>query len=95
MTDQIPPASDDGFVQDFLESHWRDAIRLTAEATGMLREIWPEFSQTMPETGSHAIHRALEDFESAHANLHRAGRHVLGQEAYDRFLETAAQKKVG
>lgn len=94
MADHLPPASSDGFVQDFLEQHWRDAVRITAEGMVVLRELWPEFAQHIPETGSSALHRALEDYESALNNLHRAGRHVLGQEAYDRFLEHAAQQRV-
>lgn len=96
MTDDPRPSDiSDDFVRDFVETKWREAVRLTAEATETLREVWPEFSQALSETGSSALSRALNDFESAHHNLHRAGRHVLGQEAYERFLEAMAQKKIG
>jgi hypothetical protein len=94
MADTQPPASSDGFVQDFLEQHWRDALRTTRETMNTLREVWPEFAQQLPETGAHALQRALEESEQAYHSLHRAGKFVLGSDAYARYLEAQAEQKI-
>lgn len=89
----LPPASDDDAVQAFLDIRWRDSMRAAREGMSHLRDIWPEFNEHIPETGHNALSRALNDFESAYASLNRAGKFILGEAEYDRYLQTLAARK--
>lgn len=96
MADQdLPPATPDGDVQNFLDVKWREAVRAATEGMEALRSIWPELTQHIPETGSNFIKRSLDDFEGANYNLQRAGVHVLGQERYDEFCQARVERQIG
>lgn len=89
-----PPASDDEVVQNFLDTNWRESARAGREGLAGVRRIHPELSQHLPETASRHLGNAARDFESALHNLHLAGRHVLGSDAYDQYTEAQTRRQI-
>lgn len=89
-----PPASDDEAIQKFLDAQWREALRAAREGMEALRAIYPEMVAHIPETGVNHIDRALNDLESAYGRLHEAGRHIIGQVEYDRYMEAQTQRRL-
>lgn len=65
---------------------WECAVGQLEDALSSLRSVYPSRMMLLPETGHRAIREAMNDSQSAVANLHRAGRYVLGVEGYDDWL---------
>lgn len=89
-----PPASENSIVQQYLDTNWREAMRAAREGMECLRRIWPELTQHLPETGANHLQQALDRFEAASRALHYAGKHVIGEEAYDEFLEAQTMRQI-
>lgn len=89
-----PPASDDPVVQNFLDVQWREAIRAAREGKEAVNKIWPQLVQNLPETAGSHLHRARDEFEAAERVLHRAGKFVLGQDAYDEYVENQTRRQI-
>lgn len=90
----IPPASDDDVVQQFIDTNWREAARAAREGRECIRKIWPELTQHLPETAANQLSRALNDFEAASRHLHLAGKHVLGQSEYDEYIAAQTRRQI-
>lgn len=90
----VPPASDDPVVQNYIETNWREALRGSREAMECIRKIWPELTQHLPETAAVALKDALDSLQAATRKLHKAGPHVLGQEEYDTFMEAQTLRQI-
>lgn len=89
-----PPASGDSAVQNYLDTNWREAVRAAREALECVRKIHPELTQHLPETAADNLRYFLSGQEANIANLHRAGRLILGQEAYDEYIETQTERQI-
>lgn len=98
MTDEddldLPPASEDDVVQQYLDTNFREALRASRDGMTVLRRVYPELTQHLPETGANYLRRALDDFEAAGRHLHLAGRHVLGQAVYDELIEALTIRQI-
>lgn len=79
----------------YVAEHWESALDLSAQALNDLREIFPAHLWLLTETGSRAIDDAMMHLKDAAVALHRAGRHVLGAEQYERFMEDRSERQVG
>lgn len=90
-----PPASDDPNIQNFLSIKWREALRATREGLESIREVYPELTHHLPETAERHLYEAMRGFEKTAGDLHRAGRHVLGEDEYNAYLEAQTQRKIG
>lgn len=90
----MPPASDDQVVQQYVDTNWREAVRGTRESMESLRRIYPELTQHLPETASRHIASALDSLQSASRQLHLSGPHVLGQEVYDEFIAAQTERQI-
>lgn len=91
---EIPPASEDDWVQTFLDDNWRTAMAGVDKAMEALRSVWPTMVVQIPETGGNHIKRALDSIESAYENLHAAGPHVLGSVPYNSYLDKQTESKI-
>lgn len=87
MTEDIdhPPASDDLDVQGFLDIMWRAAMAGTRESMESLRAIHPELVDHLPESAQRDLSSALTLVTSAYRDLHRCGKEIIGQAAYDEY----------
>lgn len=90
----IPPASDDEAVQNYLETNWREAVRASRDGREAIRRIFPELVEHLPETAANHLRTALGELEGATRALHKAGRHVLGQTGYDEFLSAQTRRQI-
>lgn len=90
----IPPASDDEVVQNYLDTNWREAVRAAREGRESVRKIFPELTEHLPETASMHLRNALGELENATRALHKAGPLVLGQEAYDEFIAAQTRRQI-
>lgn len=90
----FPPASDDPDVQTYLDIQWREAQRAAREGRECLRLVWPDLTQHITETGARHLHAALTAFESASNSLNLAGKHIMGEEAFDEYIQTLTTRKV-
>jgi hypothetical protein len=91
----LEPAAEDGWVQDHLDTTWRASMAATREAMESLRRVVPEMTHHLPEAGYVRLEAALRGSERAYADLHEAGPHVIGQGAYDRYLEAQTARTIG
>lgn len=73
--------------QRVLETCWMEAMRAVSEGMNALRAAFPSHTQSLPETGERALRSGLHGLEDVLADLHRAGRHVLGEDAYAQYLD--------
>lgn len=92
--DPIPPAGDDADITAFLDIRWREAMRSSRELMGTLRELVPEMRAQLPEVAYSALNSALGSAEKAYGELHRAGRHVIGEQDYKGYLETQVRRNL-
>lgn len=90
----IPPASTDETVQQFIDTMWREAARAARDGREPIRKIYPELLQHLPETASRHVKRALDAFEEASRELHLAGAHVLGQLEYDEYIAAQTRRQI-
>lgn len=90
----LPPASTDPNVQNFLDTIWREAVRANRETIENIRKIYPELVQHLPETAERHLEEALRGAEKVSRGLHLAGRHVLGQGDYDDFIEAQTKRQI-
>lgn len=91
----IPPASDDGFIQDFVEERWRTSLSANTSVMIDLRELVPAMKAALPEVAYRRLADALEAAESVNAHLHNAGKYVIGEDAYKRYLAHHIEKTIG
>lgn len=73
--------------QRVLETCWMEAMRAVRDGMTSLRAVFPDRTQGLPETGERALRSGLHGLEDVLADLHRAGRHVLGEDAYAQYLD--------
>lgn len=90
----LPPASGDDVVQAFLDTNWREAVRAARDGMASIRRVYPELVQHLPETASRHMKRALDDLEAASRELHYAGSHVIGRDAYDEFIQAQTERQI-
>jgi hypothetical protein len=91
----LEPASQDGWVQDFLDANWREAMASSRTSMEALRRLVPEMSVHLTESGYVQIDSALSSIERAYASLHAAGPHVLGTEDYATYLQAQTERVIG
>lgn len=65
---------------------WGSALTDATSALETLRSVYPSRMMLLPETGHRSIASAMGSVQSAVADLHRAGRYVLGADGYEDFL---------
>lgn len=80
-------------VQEKLEGEWRKAIAQTEEGMETIRSIHPRLTAVVDELDTNRFGRALDGLERAYAELHLAGKGVLGQDEYTRFLEEETERR--
>lgn len=87
--DQIPTPTPltQSVEQRVLETCWLEAMENVRDAMQALRRAFPDHTQSLPETGERAMRSALHNMEDVLADLHRAGRHVLGEDVYALYLD--------
>lgn len=85
MTDPIQP----GIIDD-----WMRALRHAESALDHLRYIYPSRMLLLEESGHRAIGQAMREIENGLGQLHRAGRYVMGQEAYEQFVLERDEERV-
>jgi hypothetical protein len=90
----LGPASDDGWVQDFLDVAWRESMASARSAMEATRKLVPEMSVHLPESGYHQLESALASIERAYAALHLAGPHVIGTEDYANYLKAQTERAI-
>lgn len=90
----IPPASDDDVVQGFLDTQWREAMRAAHECREAIRKIYPELTAHLPETASSNLGYALRDNEDVTRHLQLAGRHILGQDEFDAYIDARTRRQI-
>jgi hypothetical protein len=90
----IDPASGDDWVQTYLETRWFDAVESVERAMSNLREIWPQMTAVLPETGGNYIKRSLDNIEDAARNLHEAGPHVMGSRSYNNYIDRKTERTI-
>lgn len=90
----IPPASDDDEVQGFLDTQWREAMRAAHECREAIRKIHPELTAHLPETASRQLSLALRDNEETTQHLQYAGRHILGQDEFDAYIDARTRRQI-
>ncbi len=76
----------DGADVPSLVGDWLSAISGAEAMLEPLRAIHPHRMLLLPETGHEAIRRAMRDAEDCLANLHRAGRYILGADQHETFV---------
>lgn len=79
----------------YIAEGWEKALDLGMQTLDVLREIFPLRTWDLTETGSLAIDKAMDHFKEGILALHRAGRHVLGTEHYDNFMQDRSERQVG
>jgi hypothetical protein len=67
--------------------HWEAALVHASHALDHLRAIYPSRISMIPETGNDNLFRAIDAEQSCIVNITRAGRHVLGVEQFDSFMD--------
>lgn len=90
----LPPASSDSVVQNYLDTNWREAMRAARDGMNAIRRVWPELTQHLPETASNELESALHNLQSATHKLHKAGPKIIGQEEYDEFIEAQTYRQI-
>jgi hypothetical protein len=93
--DHLDPASEDDAVQAMLDATWRAAMASSRSTMEELRRIYPELSSHLPETGAGFISRALADAEGCYRSLHAAGKHLIGTDDYERYLQAQTRRALG
>lgn len=78
----------------YVAEHWEESLNLVNGSLDKLRAIFPLHLWHINETGSRAVDDAMGHMTQAIVSLHNAGRHVLGAEQYDRFMEDKTEKDV-
>lgn len=81
------PAPREAVEQRVLETCWMEAMDHVRDGMTALRRAFPDHTQELPETGERALRSALHNLEDVLADLHRAGRHVLGEDVYAQYLD--------
>lgn len=76
-----------------LAQSWEHSLECASEGLEMLREIFPLHTWGLNETGVRAIDEAMAHFKEAILALHRAGRHVLGPEQYDFYMQERSERE--
>lgn len=90
-----PPPSEDDAVQDFIDTQWREAVVAAERGREIVRTLWPDLAVIMTETGSTHLRSALDSFERALRDLHLAGRHAIGAEAYAEHVIERTRAQAG
>lgn len=91
--DDIPVPAPIAVDQRVLESCWMEAMSAVREGMIALRAAFPDHTQGLPETGERALRSGLHGLEDVLADLHRAGRHVLGEDVYAQYLDDLDDRK--
>lgn len=94
MSADRPPASEDDWTQSYLDGKWHEIEGHLSAAMDALREIWPEMTATLPETGGNHISRCLDSTETAYEKIHEAGPHVLGSSSYSTYMASRTEARV-
>jgi hypothetical protein len=74
---------------------WENALDQSESALNYLRQIFPRQAWLMTETGSRAVDEAMSHIKDGIVDLHRAGRHVLGADQYESFMQERSERAVG
>lgn len=90
----MPDEREWGPIKELASTSWRVAMAASQEGMEALRRVWPEQAALMPEKTARQIARALDDLERATEHLHEAGGEVLGDEAYEHYLEIKARRSI-
>lgn len=90
----IEPASSDDEVQAYLDMRWREAMRAARDLMDSLRAVVPEFKAHLPEVAHNRLNSALSSATNAYGDLHQAGRRVIGDDAYDAYLQAQTRRKL-
>lgn len=69
-----------------VEDDWLQALMAAETSLDYLRAIYPSKMMMLPETGHSAISRAMSSIQDGIGQMHRAGRYVMGADAYEDFL---------
>ena len=83
-----------GSAYTIVAERWECAFDLANQSLDDLREIFPIHTWHLTETGSRSIDEAMVHIKDGIMALHRAGRHVLGVEQYDSFMEERTERAV-
>jgi signal transduction histidine kinase len=78
----------------YIAERWEAALDQSASALDELRAIFPSHQWNLTETGTRAIDDAMGHIKDGILALHRAGRHILGPEQYDHFMEQRLERAV-
>ncbi len=75
-----------------VEDDWQAAMTYATLSLEHLRQIYPARMALLPETGHEAIRRAMDEAQACVAQLHRAGKYVMGAERYEDFVREQIQQ---
>ena len=84
----------DELIKSFLAGKWHEATDSTKSAMEALRSVYPDLSTHLNEMGGMHIEAALSKVTAAYNELNQLGRHILGDEAYERYLDDQVSRRI-
>lgn len=78
----------------FVAERWESALGNANSSLDDLREVFPIHTWYLTESGTRAVDDAMSHIKDGILALHRAGRHVLGVDQYDDFMEQRLEKVI-